>query len=56
MFSYRLRTIGAKINLKPVLESAFKYKSIEIHKDNIIIILLIKYKKIIYICRILQRY
>ena len=37
-----MRTIGARINLKPVLESAFKYESMEIHEGNTITFLLKK--------------
>ena len=53
LFGHSMRTNGPTLNLKPVLASALKYASIEIHIDHITLYPLKKVPKF-YICRLLQ--
>ena len=53
IFGHSMRTNGPTLNLNPVLASALKYASIEIHIDHITMYFLKKVPKF-YICRILQ--
>ena len=52
-----MRTIGPKLNLKPVLDSVLNSALIEIHIDHINIYFAKKVQKIIYVgfCNILNK-